>query len=127
MKRLLMVGLLAAFVGSTYSFVYACDHSRKNLDSAANAPHAKIIRTVVVDATTGCKLNEKSQVMTFDFEVPSKAAPRFVHMMEREKATLESPSPIRTAMTLGRALVTTVGAVLGSLFDAASQITASLV
>jgi hypothetical protein len=61
MKRLLMVGLLAAFVGSTYSFVYACDHSRKNLDTATNAPHAKIIRTVVVDATTGCKTNDKSR------------------------------------------------------------------
>ena len=125
MKRLLLVGVLAALVGSTYSFVYACDHSRKSLETATS--ETKTIRTVVVDATKGCKVVTKTQVMTFDFEVPRDAAPRFVHMMEREKAALTPTSPIRTAMTLGRAFVTTVGAVLGSLVDRASEITASLV
>ncbi len=129
MKRVLLVGLLALAVGSTYSSVYACDHSRKNVATTAEPQtQNKIIRTVVVDATTGCKLMEKadkSQAMTFDFEVPSKDASQFVRLMEREKT--ESHSPIRTAMTLGRAFVTTIGAVLTSLADAASHITAALV
>jgi hypothetical protein len=125
MKRLILVGFLTALVGSTYSFVYACDHSRKSLETAA--PDSKIIRTVVVDATTGCKMTTKTRVMTFDFDVPREAAPRFVHMMEREKAAMAPASPIRTAMTLGRAFITTVGAVMGSLMDRASEITASLV
>jgi hypothetical protein len=40
---------------------------------------------------------------------------------------MESPSPLRTAMTLGRAFMTTIGAVMTSLLDAASEATASLV
>jgi len=125
MKRLILVGLLGVAVNS-YSFVYACDHTRKSVSTTASASETKIIRTVVVDATTGCKI-DKSQVMTFEFEVPSKDATHFVNRIERERAALESPSPLRTAMTLGRALVTTIGAVFTSLMDAASQITASLV
>jgi hypothetical protein len=132
MKRVLLVSLLALAAGSIYSSVYACDHSRKSV--ATTAEHqTKIIRTVVVDATTGCKLvdkadtTDKSRVMTFDFEIPSKDVPQFVHMMEREKSVTESLSPIRTAITLGRAFMTTIGAVLTSLADAASHITASLV
>ena len=47
--------------------------------------------------------------------------------MEREKAATASLSPLRTAVTLGRAFVTTVGAVMSSLIDLASQVTAALV
>jgi hypothetical protein len=129
MKRVLLVSLLAFAAGSIYSSVYACDHSRKSV-ATTTEPRTKIIRTVVVDATTGCKLvdkADKSRVMTFDFEIPSKDVPQFVHMMEREKNVTESHSPIRTAITLGRAFMTTIGAVLTSLADAASHITASLV
>jgi hypothetical protein len=134
MKRLILVGLLAVVVGSIYSFVYACDHSRKSTSATATAPHTKIIRTVVVDATTGCKSvttscksMDKATVMTFDFDVPGKTAPQFIRMMERERAEAMSPSPIRTAVTLGRAFMTTIGAVVTSLLDAASQATAFLV
>ncbi len=87
MKRVLMVGLLAFAAGSIYSSVYACDHSRKSVATTAE-PQTKIIRTVVVDATTGCRLIDKldksdnSRVMTFEFQVDSKDAPRFVQRIE---------------------------------------------
>jgi hypothetical protein len=132
MKRLIMVGLLAVAV-SSYSYVYACDHSHRTVMTTASTSDTKIIRTVVVDATTGCRLDrsgckaDKSRVMTFEFEVPAKDATHFVNRVERERAALESPSPIRTAMTLGRAMVTTVGAVFSSIMDTLSQLTASLV
>ncbi|HET6463658.1 MAG TPA: hypothetical protein VFH33_07645 [Candidatus Krumholzibacteria bacterium] len=128
MKRVLMVGLLALAAGSIYSSVYACDHSRKNVATTAE-PQTKTIRTVVVDATTGCKLmdkSDKSRVMTFDFQVDSKDAPRFVQRIEH-RAEVESPSPIRTAVTLGKAFVTTIGAVASSLMGLFSGFTAGLV
>lgn len=126
MKRMLMIGLVTVAVGSIYSSVYACDHSRKNVNTTAGH-QTKIIRTFVVDATTGCKSIDKSQVMTFDFEVPSKVAPAFVHRIEREKAEMESPSPLRTAVTLGKAFMTTIGAVVSSLLGVVSDLTAGLV
>ena len=131
MKRVLMVGLLALAAGSLNSFVYACDHSRKSV-ATTNESQTKIIRTVVVDATTGCKLMEKcdkagkAQSMTFDFQVDSKDAPRFVHKIEH-RSEVESTSPIRTAVTLGKAFVTTIGAVASSLAGLFSDFTAGLV
>jgi hypothetical protein len=127
MKRLLLIGLLAVAVGSTYSSVYACDHSRKNLDTTATALPSKTIRTIVVNTTTGCRTAEKASVVTFDFDVQAKDAHRVIRVIECEKAHMESPSPLRTAMTLGRAFMTTIGAVMTSLLDAASEATASLV
>src|SRR5262249_3950819 len=132
MKRLILVGLLSVAV-SSYSSVYACDHSHRNVNATASSSETKIIRTIVVDATTGCRMDksgckiDKSQVMMFEFDVPSKDATQFVNRVERERSVLESPSPIRTAMTLGRAMVTTIGAVLSSIMDTVSQLTASLV
>lgn len=132
MKRLILVGLLTVAV-SIYSSVFACDHSHKNVTTTACGSDTKIIRTVVVDATTGCKMDksgckiDRTRVMTFEFDVPGKDATHFVNRVERERAALESPSPIRTAMTLGRAMVTTIGAVLSSIMDTVSQLTASLV
>jgi hypothetical protein len=126
MKRVLLVGLLAVAVGSIYSSVYACDHSRKNLDTTA-APRSKTIRTIVLSTTTGCKAAEKAPVVTFDFDVQARDAHRIIHVIECEKSERESPSPLRTAMTLGRAFMTTIGAVLSSLLGAASDATASLV
>ena len=126
MKRLVLVGLLAVVVG-IYSSVYACDHSRKNVDTTATAPRSKTIRTIVVNTTTGCRAIDKAHVVTFDFDVQGRDAHRVIRVIEREKAEMESPSPLRTAMTLGRAFMTTIGAVLSSLLDAASGATASLV
>src|SRR5262249_11001336 len=101
MKRLIMIGLLTVAV-STYSSVFACDHAHKNV-TIVSGSDTKIIRTVVVDATSGCRMDKsggKSQAMSFEFEVPAKDATHFVNRVERERAVLESPSPIRTAMTL---------------------------
>ena len=131
MKRVLMVGLLAIAAGSIYSSVYACDHSRKTV-ATTTEPQTKIIRTVVVDATTGCKLMDKvdkagkAQSMTFDFQVDTRDAQRFVHRIEH-RAETESTSPIRTAVTLGKAFVTTIGAVASSLAGLFSDFTAGLV
>ena len=131
MKRVLMVGLLALAAGSIYSSVYACDHSRKSV-ATTSEPQTKIIRTVVVDATTGCKLMDKVdkstkvQGMTFDFQIDTKDMPRFVHRIEH-RAETESASPIRTAVTLGKAFVTTLGAVASSLVGLFSEFTAGLV
>lgn len=130
MKRVLMVGLLALAAGSIYSSVYACDHSRKSV-ATTTEPQTKIIRTVVVDATTGCKLMDKATKadkasMTFDFQVDSKNAPRFLHKIEH-RAEMESTSPIRTAVTLGKAFVTTMGAIASSLAGLFSDFTAGLV
>jgi hypothetical protein len=50
-----------------------------------------------------------------------------IRVIEREKAEMQSPSPLRTALTLARALMTTIGAVFSSLLDRASEATASLV
>ncbi len=130
MKRVLMVGLLAFAAGSIYSSVYACDHSRKSV-ATTTEPQTKIIRTVVVDATTGCKLMDKATKadkasMTFDFQVDSKNAPRFLHKIEH-RAEMESTSPIRTAVTLGKAFVTTMGAIASSLAGLFSDFTAGLV
>ena len=130
MKRLIMVGLLALAVTS-YSSVYACDHSRKSVTTTASTSDTKIIRTVVIDATTGCKMDkstckvDRARAMTFEFEVPAKDATQFVNRVERERAALESPSPMRTAMTLGRAMVTTIGAVFSSIMDTVSALAAS--
>ena len=125
MKRLIMTGLVTIAVG-IYSSVYACDHSRKSVNTTAEH-QTKIIRTIVVDATTGCKSIDKSAAMTLDFEVPCKSATQFVHRIEREKAEMESPSPLRTAVTLGKAFMTTIGAVVSSLLGAVSDLTAGLV
>jgi hypothetical protein len=65
--------------------------------------------------------------MTFEFDVPTKDATHFVNRVEREREALESPSPLRTAMTLGRAMVTTIGAVFSSIMDTVNTLTASLV
>jgi len=125
MKRMIMVGVVAVAVVSTYSFVYACDHSQKT--TRATTAEKKGIRTVVVESTTACKSVDKSQVMTFEFDVPSQDASRFVRVIEHEKESADSPSTLRTAVTLGRAFVTTVGAIVSSLMTAANHVTAALV
>jgi hypothetical protein len=81
---------------------------------------------MVVGATSGCRVSDTSRVLSFDIDVPGRTTPGFVHIeaCERQKS---SPSAFRTAVTLGRAFITTVEAVVGSLLDAATAKTASLV
>ena len=132
MKRLLTIGLMSLILASFYSFVYACDHTNKGIDSAmasktlhmATTSNTKTIRTLVVGATSGCSTVES--VVSFDIDVPGRTSPQFIHIEATDKGTPTS-SVVRTAMTLGRAFVTTVGAVWGSLLDAATERTAFLV
>jgi hypothetical protein len=123
MKRSLVIGLIAAVLASSYSFVYACDHDSKASSAQASA-HAKTIRTYVVGATTRCNMTGNAPVVTVDIDVPPQTACRLIHVVACDKSVVDQPSPLRTAMTLGRAFVTTVEAVVGSLIDVATQKTA---
>ena len=134
MKHVITIGLTSLVLASAYSCVYACDHSNKKVTRETSktthqvvTTNAKTIRTLVVGATTGCPSGES--VVSFDIDVPGRTTPRFVHIEAREAGASEikEPSALRTAMTLGRALVTAVGAVMGELLDAATGKTASLV
>ena len=132
MKRLITIGLMSVVLASAYSFVYACDHSTKacKATKAAKIPvvtestNGKTIRTLVVGAPSGCRTVDSS--VSFDIDVPGRTNPKFVHI-EALEADRPAPSAFRTAVTLGRALVTTVEAVIATLLDAASEKTASLV
>lgn len=119
MKRLALGVALGAVLGiaiGVHSFVYACDQARKaeaptavasvpgiTVDVAVPLDHVKIHRVSMV-----C-----SQAMVCDSTKPTPT--------QTVKRTA------RVAATLGRALVTTVGAVMDSLVEAAVDATASLV
>lgn len=130
MKRLVTIGLTSLVLASVYSSVYACDHTAK-ATKATNAKHevvtttGKTIRTLVVGATSGCPAVDP--VVAFDIDVPGHTTPKYIHIEAARAEEKDSPSVIRTAMTLGRALITTVEAVMGELIDAASEKTASFV
>lgn len=131
MKRLVTIGLMCLVLASAHSSVYACDHSAKAANASgkseattAIAPtDAKTIRTLVVGATPGGP--KTAPVVSFDIDVPGRTAHRYVHIEAVE--CNDRPSALRTAMTLGRAFMTTIEAVMGSLLDAASDKTASFV
>ena len=126
MKRVILMSLVTVVLAGVYSSVYACDHSTKKT-VVTSTTSGKTIRTLVIGATTGCAVTEPAPVMSFDIDVPGRTSPRFVHLEARERAAVSSPSVLRTAVVLGRAFVTTVEAVMGTLFDAVSEKTASLV
>ena len=125
MRRLILTGLTSLVLASTYSFVYACDHSGKDTRSTIST-QTKTIRTMVVGATSGCRVSDTARIMSFDIDVPGRTTPEFVHI-EACEGQKPAPSAFRTAVTLGRALVTTVEAVVSTLLDAATAKTASLV
>ncbi len=130
MKHMITIGLTSLVLATCYSFVYACDHSTKVTSETRTTrqvvtTNAKTIRTLVVGATTGCPTGES--VVSFDIDVPGRTTPRFIHIEAMEAAEAKEPSALRTAMTLGRALVTAFGAVMGELLDAATGKTASFV
>lgn len=135
MKHLITIGMTSLVLASGYSFVYACDHSTKVSSSTkvscetkttqVMTTNGKTIRTLVVGATTGCPAGQSA--VSFDIDVPGRTTPRFIHIEAKDIETRESPSALRTAMTLGRAFITTIEAVMGELLDAATGKTASLV
>jgi hypothetical protein len=124
MKRVILMGLVTVVLASVYSSVYACDHSTKKT-VVTTSTSGKTIRTLVIGATTGCSATEPVPVMSFDIDVPGRTNHRFVHLEAHEKVS--NPSALRTAVVLGRAFVTTVEAIMGTLRDAVSEKTASLV
>jgi hypothetical protein len=124
MKRLLFVGLMIVALGIVYTSVYACDRSA-NATVVKSSTNGKTTRTMVIGATTRCETAEASDIMSFDIDVPGRTSPRFVHIVACEKPG--NPGAVRTAITLGRAFVTAIEAVMGSLLNAASEKTAALV
>jgi hypothetical protein len=130
MKRLLSVGIVTLVLAIAHSSVYACDHTAKaekasKASKVTTTTSAKTIRTLVVGATTGCQVST-DHVMAFEIDVPGRTNPKFIHI-EATESGRHAPSAFRTAVTLGRAFVTTVEAVFTALLDAASEKTASLV
>jgi len=122
------VGLAGLVLLGTHSFVYACDHSAKATEAAEATP-CKTVRTFVVTAN-GHATVEPAPVFSFEIDIPGRITPRYVRIIACEKTEPVAHSVVRTAraaMTLGRALVTTVEAVVGSLLNAAAERTASLV
>ena len=132
MKRLITIGLMSLVLANAYSSVYACDHSAKASKAVklsrstvvTESTNGKTIRTLVVGATTGCPTVES--VVAFDIDVPGRTNPTYVHL-EASNVERPAPSTFKTAVTLGRALVTTVGAVFASIVDAATEKTSWLV
>ena len=130
MKRLITLGLTSLVLASAYSSVYACDHTAKaSKATKANrevvTTQGKTIRTLVVGATSGCPAVDP--VISLDIDVPGRTSPRFIHIDAVRSEDRDTPSVFRTAMTLGRAMITTFHAVMGELIDAASEKTASIV
>lgn len=119
MKRLALGIALGAILGiavGLHSFVYACDHSAK-----AEAPKAVAeVPSITVDVAVPLdhmKVHRVSMVCSQSL-VCDSTKPTPTQTVKRTA---------RVAVTLGRALVTTVGAVMDSLVEAAVGATASLV
>jgi len=129
MKRLAWIGLAGLTVLGTYSLVYACDHSAQATVVTTASPQEHP-RVVVTRSEKVCGTAAVAPVMTFEVDVPGRTCPRFVHFVATARP--EPPAnPVvrtaRTALTLGRAIRTTVEAVMGTLVNAAAEKTASLV
>jgi hypothetical protein len=123
MKRVslgMVLGVALATAVGVHSFVYACDHAART-----------------IEVTEISKVQAPAPSLTVDVEFPldqlrlqhvSMICTRAVVCDELKDTPAQSVrKTARVAATLGRALVTTVGAVMGSLFDAAVEATASLV
>ncbi|HXV12998.1 MAG TPA: hypothetical protein VEC56_02215 [Candidatus Krumholzibacteria bacterium] len=149
--RTLAIGASAGLILiGAYSLVYACNESKANRDTAAKAakaPKAATWYAVEASATTPkvdhvighpvgvCKTVEAP--IAIEVDVPGEAfqMTRVIHIRGAAVKHPEAPAtPVdavkrtaKVAATLGRAFVTTVGAVWGSLFDVAVQATAALV
>jgi len=110
------LGIVLGTVVAFHSFVYACDH-----EATAKAPRAEAtVPAVTVDVTVPMdhlQVRHVSLVCTQSMMCDST----------RPTAVQTARRTAKVAITLGRALVTTVGAVVDSLVDAAVGATASLV
>jgi hypothetical protein len=148
MKRFAIAASVGTILIGTHSFVYACGDKAQT--AKAHAPKAaKVATFYVADATTVvktaqvieervvCKTVEAAAPIAIEVEVPAEAfnMARVIHIRgaavqhpETETTAVDSVKrTVKVAQTLGRAFVTTIGAVFGSLVDAAVQATSSLV
>jgi hypothetical protein len=144
MRTLAIATSVGAILLGAHSNVYACGDKAK-----AETAQAKAVKPVVwyaADAGTAapkvyqietkavCKTVEAVAPIEVEVEVPGEAlnTTRVIHVrgtaiqIDKSKAAPANPveKTVRVAATLGRALVTTVGAVWGSLIDAAVSATA---
>lgn len=127
MKRLAMGVLLATALGMAWglhSSVYACDRSQK-AEATARALRAPTV-TVDVLVPFGQLRHIEFEHVTVVCEDDWGARPSGC-TAARSGAIETAVRTARTAATLGRALVTTVSAVVGSLVDAAVSATSGLV
>ncbi len=149
MKRLLMAASIGTILVGAYSYVYACNEaaSKKSPDTAkapkavtwyaADASAATTHVLTIDDKVTVCKTVESVAPIAIEVNVPGEALKigRVIHIRgsavqhaEADDTPVDTvKKSVRVAATLGRALVTTVGAVWSSLIDAAVSATASLV
>ena len=123
MKRLALGVALGAVLGIAivHSFVYACDHSSKVEATQAVA----VAPGVTVDVTLPLR-DMRLDHMNVE-RVAFVCTQNMVCDSTRPTPTQTVRRTAKVAATLGRALVTTVGAVVGSLVDAAVGATAGLV
>ena len=150
MKNLVMAASVGTILIGSYSYVYACE-ARSNHAATAKAAKAHKEATwyavdasgtasklVIDDKVAVCKTVESVAPIAIEVEVPGEAIhmTRVIHIrgaaVKHAENTNTTPvgTVIRTAKvaaTLGRAFVTTVGAVFGTLVDAAVSATSSLV
>jgi hypothetical protein len=119
-----LVGL--ALLG-THSFVYACDHSAKK--TAVTTVSGADARVVLARPVGGCKPVDLPMSFAFEVDGPGDMSPRLLHLVAERQA--ESVHPVvrtaKAALTLGRAIRTTVEAVVGTLVSAAAERTAAIV
>jgi hypothetical protein len=154
MKSLVIAALAIVLLGS-YSFVYACRGSKAARTAKAPASPTAVASFVSLPAPTEavvvcktvravapltvCKTVESLAPLTVDVDVDvpveSLGSMHAIHIRGTaiERST-ESTGPVSTvvrtakvAATLGRAFVTTIGAVFGSIVDAALNARAALV
>ncbi len=151
MRRLAIAASVGMILIGSYSLVYACNKSKASqvttakdvnfpkaatwyaVDASVTAPKA----AHVIDDVVVCKTVEATAPITIEVDVPGEAfqMARVIHIRGAAVKQPEAPAtPVETvkrtakvAATLGRAFITTVGAVWGSLFDVAVQATAALV
>ena len=143
MKKLVIAASVGTILVGTYSLVYACNASHQTakvekvtqvyVAEASTAPKA----IQIIDDKVVCKTIESIAPITIEVDVPAEAfqMTRVIHIRgaavkhpETEVTAVDTVKrTAKVAATLGRAFVTTVGAVFGSLVDAAVQATSSLV
>ncbi len=147
MKRLVIAASVGTILVGAYSIVYACNETRSTQSAqSARAPKAATWYAVeattqaaneIVDKIAVCETVQSVAPITVEVDVPAEALhmARVIHI---RGAAVENPeastTPVATvkrtvkvAAALGRAFLTTVGAVFGSLVDAALEASASLV